>query len=66
MDKKTQKLPIICKGILTSADYKLAVKNGADAVWISNHGGRMLNSGISTVETFIRNKNKGKKSKNNC
>ena len=62
--KKNSKLPIICKGILTSADYKLAVKNGADAVWISNHGGRMLNSGISTVETLLEiKKNKGKKVK---
>ena len=62
--KKNSELPIICKGVLTYSDYRLAVKNGADAVWISNHGGRMLNSGISTTETLLEiKKNKGKKIK---
>jgi isopentenyl diphosphate isomerase/L-lactate dehydrogenase-like FMN-dependent dehydrogenase len=35
-------LPLVVKGILTREDAVLAVEHGADAVWVSNHGGRQL------------------------
>lgn len=35
-------LPLVLKGILTREDATLAVEHGADAVWVSNHGGRQL------------------------
>ncbi|MGH2934827.1 MAG: alpha-hydroxy acid oxidase, partial [Gaiellaceae bacterium] len=35
-------LPLVIKGILTREDATLAVDAGADAVWVSNHGGRQL------------------------
>jgi 4-hydroxymandelate oxidase len=35
-------LPLAVKGILTREDATLAVEHGADAVWVSNHGGRQL------------------------
>ncbi|HLX20309.1 MAG TPA: alpha-hydroxy acid oxidase [Gaiellaceae bacterium] len=35
-------LPLVIKGILTREDATLAVEHGADAVWVSNHGGRQL------------------------
>jgi 4-hydroxymandelate oxidase len=35
-------LPMVIKGILTREDALLAVEHGADAVWVSNHGGRQL------------------------
>jgi isopentenyl diphosphate isomerase/L-lactate dehydrogenase-like FMN-dependent dehydrogenase len=35
-------LPLVLKGILTREDAELAVEHGADAVWVSNHGGRQL------------------------
>jgi isopentenyl diphosphate isomerase/L-lactate dehydrogenase-like FMN-dependent dehydrogenase len=35
-------LPVVIKGILTHEDALLAVEHGADAVWVSNHGGRQL------------------------
>jgi isopentenyl diphosphate isomerase/L-lactate dehydrogenase-like FMN-dependent dehydrogenase len=35
-------LPFVLKGILTREDATLAVEHGADAVWVSNHGGRQL------------------------
>ena len=35
-------LPLVVKGILTREDAILAVEHGADAVWVSNHGGRQL------------------------
>jgi len=60
---KRSKLPVIVKGVLTLHDAKQALKHGAKGIWISNHGGRMLNSGISTVEALkkisqIKKKNK--------
>jgi isopentenyl diphosphate isomerase/L-lactate dehydrogenase-like FMN-dependent dehydrogenase len=36
------KVPLVVKGILTREDAELAVEHGADAVWVSNHGGRQL------------------------
>jgi isopentenyl diphosphate isomerase/L-lactate dehydrogenase-like FMN-dependent dehydrogenase len=36
------RLPLVIKGILTREDALLAVEHGADAVWVSNHGGRQL------------------------
>ncbi|HEY3542015.1 MAG TPA: alpha-hydroxy acid oxidase [Gaiellaceae bacterium] len=35
-------LPLVVKGVLTREDALLAVEHGADAVWVSNHGGRQL------------------------
>lgn len=38
------KLPIVVKGIISAEDAKLAVESGADAVVVSNHGGRQLDA----------------------
>jgi 4-hydroxymandelate oxidase len=35
-------LPLVLKGIMTAEDARLAVEHGADAVVVSNHGGRQL------------------------
>jgi L-lactate dehydrogenase (cytochrome) len=40
---------LIVKGILDPEDAKLAVKLGADAIVISNHGGRQLDGASSTI-----------------
>ena len=61
--KKLTRLPIIAKGILTSEDMKKAIKYGCDAIWISNHGGRMFNSGISSVDAILQIKKKLTKKK---
>jgi isopentenyl diphosphate isomerase/L-lactate dehydrogenase-like FMN-dependent dehydrogenase len=50
--KKNSKLPIIIKGIISKDDALEAIKRKADAIWISNHGGRMFNSGISSLEAI--------------
>ena len=50
--KKNSSLPIIVKGIVTAEDAKNAIKYKADGIWISNHGGRMFNSGISCVDAI--------------
>ncbi|MDC0427062.1 alpha-hydroxy-acid oxidizing protein, partial [Pelagibacteraceae bacterium] len=61
--KKNTKLPLIVKGILSVEDAKKAIQNGAEGIWISNHGGRMLNSGISGVKALIDIKKKIKSKK---
>jgi len=50
--KKMTKLPIIIKGILTEEDAELAVQNGADAIIVSNHGGRQLDTVCTTLEAL--------------
>ena len=39
-------------------DVKIAIKYDIKNIWISNHGGRMLNSGISSAEALIKIKKK--------
>lgn len=41
-------LPIVLKGILTAEDAELAVQHGCH-VWVSNHGGRQLDTAVSAV-----------------
>jgi L-lactate dehydrogenase (cytochrome) len=40
---------LILKGILDPEDAKLAVESGADAIIVSNHGGRQLDGTISSI-----------------
>lgn len=44
--------PLVIKGVMTAADAKRTVTSGADAVWISNHGGRQLD-GVSASVTVL-------------
>ncbi|HZS79097.1 MAG TPA: alpha-hydroxy acid oxidase [Ktedonobacteraceae bacterium] len=45
-------LPLILKGILTAEDARLAVEHGIDAIVVSNHGGRQLDSVPATIEAL--------------
>jgi isopentenyl diphosphate isomerase/L-lactate dehydrogenase-like FMN-dependent dehydrogenase len=45
-------MPIVLKGILTREDAELAVEHGADAVWVSNHGGRQLDCVPAGIEAL--------------
>jgi isopentenyl diphosphate isomerase/L-lactate dehydrogenase-like FMN-dependent dehydrogenase len=45
-------VPIVIKGILTREDAELAVEHGADAVWVSNHGGRQLDGVAAGIEAL--------------
>jgi len=38
------------KGISNASDAKRCVEVGADAVWISNHGGRQLDTSVPTID----------------
>lgn len=55
-------MKIILKGVMTEEDAELAAEHGADAIVISNHGGRQLNSSPATIEALpsIANAVKGK------
>lgn len=46
-------LPIVPKGIQTVDDARLAVKNGAKAIYLSNHGGRQLDTTPSALEVAL-------------
>jgi L-lactate dehydrogenase (cytochrome) len=43
---------LIIKGILDADDARLAVKTGADAIIVSNHGGRQLDGAMSSIEAL--------------
>ena len=43
---------IIIKGIMEPEDAHLAVKSGADALIVSNHGGRQLDGALPTIEAL--------------
>ena len=45
---------LIIKGILDEEDARLAVASGADAIVVSNHGGRQLDGAESTVAVLPR------------
>lgn len=37
--KQLAGLPVIVKGVQSSKDAEIAIAAGADAIWVSNHGG---------------------------
>ena len=43
---------VILKGILDAEDAKMAVKVGADAIVVSNHGGRQLDGAASSIRSL--------------
>lgn len=45
-------IPLIIKGIMKPKDALLAIQAGADAIVVSNHGGRVLDAGLSSIEVL--------------
>jgi L-lactate dehydrogenase (cytochrome) len=45
---------MIIKGILDEEDAEMAVRSGADALIVSNHGGRQLDGALSSIEVLPR------------
>ncbi|WP_208559417.1 lactate oxidase [Marinilactibacillus kalidii] len=45
-------LPIIVKGIQTPEDALIAIKAGAEGIWVSNHGGRQLDGAPGSFDTL--------------
>jgi L-lactate dehydrogenase (cytochrome) len=50
--RKLWKGPLVLKGILEVEDAKLAAKHGADAIVVSNHGGRQLDGAPSSISAL--------------
>ncbi|WP_295162342.1 alpha-hydroxy-acid oxidizing protein [uncultured Brachyspira sp.] len=50
--KEIAKRPFIIKGIMTVKGAQKAVESGADAIIVSNHGGRVLDQCASTAEVL--------------
>lgn len=50
--KSITKLPIILKGILSPEDAEEAVKQNVDGIIVSNHGGRQIDSVISSLDAL--------------
>ncbi|NHT76339.1 alpha-hydroxy-acid oxidizing protein [Rhizobiaceae bacterium CRRU44] len=46
--------PLILKGILDPEDARMAAKTGADAIIVSNHGGRQLDGAASSISMLPR------------
>jgi isopentenyl diphosphate isomerase/L-lactate dehydrogenase-like FMN-dependent dehydrogenase len=47
--KANTKKPVVVKGIMCVEDVVTAVQLGADAIWVSNNGGRSMDTLPSTV-----------------
>ena len=45
-------VPLLVKGVLRADDAVRAVDAGCDGVWVSNHGGRQLDTAISAAEAL--------------
>ncbi len=50
--KRSTNLPFIIKGVLCREDARAAVDAGADVVAVSNHGGRVLDSGRGVADVL--------------
>jgi isopentenyl diphosphate isomerase/L-lactate dehydrogenase-like FMN-dependent dehydrogenase len=45
-------VPFLAKGIVTPEDARLCVESGLDGIIVSNHGGRSMDYGTSTLEVL--------------
>ena len=50
--KKATTMKVVVKGIVTGEDAASCVQHGADAVYVSNHGGRAEASGRGAIESL--------------
>ncbi|MGN0020828.1 MAG: alpha-hydroxy-acid oxidizing protein [Sphingobacterium hotanense] len=46
--------PLVLKGITTDEDMEAAIQVGADGVIVSNHGGRQIDAGESSIHSLIK------------
>lgn len=50
--RRLVKVPLLVKGIVTAEDAALCVEHGVDGIVVSNHGGRSMDYGPSTLEVL--------------
>ena len=46
----TTRLPLVLKGICHPDDAREGIARGADAIYVSNHGGRQANGGLAAID----------------
>ncbi|WP_375381618.1 alpha-hydroxy-acid oxidizing protein [uncultured Sphingomonas sp.] len=47
-------LPLVLKGICHPDDAARAIDGGADAIYVSNHGGRQANGGVAAIDCLAK------------
>jgi isopentenyl diphosphate isomerase/L-lactate dehydrogenase-like FMN-dependent dehydrogenase len=55
--RDASRMPLVIKGVMTAEDARRSIDHGAQAVWVSNHGGRQLDrapAAIDVVEEVVR------------
>ena len=50
--KTITRMPVVVKGVMTGEDAREALRHGADAIWVSNHGGRQLDGTPATIDVL--------------
>jgi (S)-2-hydroxy-acid oxidase len=50
--KKQTSMKIVLKGIMSAQDAAKAVEHGVHGIWVSNHGGRQLDSAPACIEVL--------------
>lgn len=45
-------IPLVAKGVLRADDALRAVEVGCDGVWVSNHGGRQLDTAVAGIDAL--------------
>ena len=50
--KRRIEIPLVVKGIMDPRDAKRAAEIGADAVVVSNHGGRQLDGAVASIDAL--------------
>lgn len=50
--KKVSGLPVFAKGVMCAEDAKLAIENGVDGIYVSNHGARQLDTTPATISVL--------------
>ena len=50
--RKEWRGPLVVKGILDPDDAERCLERGADAIWVSNHGGRQLDGSIAAIHAL--------------
>lgn len=51
--RRESRLPIVLKGLLHPEDGRIASEQGVDALIVSNHGGRQLDSAVSAYDVLV-------------
>lgn len=50
--KDTTNMKLVLKGLVSPEDSRIAIDHGADAIIVSNHGGRASESGRATIDSL--------------